>query len=126
MGLSCSKRNWLALSLAGLMTSSVYAAPYQIIDLGTLGGDTNFAFSLNELNEVVGSSSGRALEEDEVTDENPGEFCVSGTAVVLREYCVHAYLYRNDTITDLGQFDQALHRSKSFSLSTAMLQPPRR
>ena len=106
MGLSCSKRNWLALSLAGLMTSSVYAAPYQIIDLGTLGGDTNFAFSLNELNEVVGSSSGRALEEDEVTDENPGEFCVSGTGVVLREYCVHAYMYRNATITDLGQFDQ--------------------
>ena len=106
MGLSGSKRKCLALSLAALLSTNLYAAPYEIIDLGTLGGDTNFAFSLNDLNEVVGASSGRALEEDEITEENPGVFCVSGSAVLVREYCEHAYLYRNSTITDLGSFDQ--------------------
>lgn len=106
MGLSGSTRNWLAFSVALLLSTNINAAPYQIIELGTLGGEKNFAFSLNDINEVVGSSDGRALEEDEITDENPGVICVSGSSLVIREYCNHGYLYRNASIIDLGQFDQ--------------------
>ncbi len=106
MGFLGSKRNWLALMTASILTTTSYAAPYQIIDLGTLGGVKNFAFSLNDINEVVGISDGRVLEEDEITEENPGTFCNDGNAINVREYCNHAYLFRDNMIFDLGEFDQ--------------------
>jgi len=50
---------------------------YQIVDLGNLGGDSTEGFSINNAGDVVGNASGT-------------------------DFADHAYVYRNQQITDLG------------------------
>jgi len=93
----------MIMSLCFLMTTSYQAAPYTLIDLGTLGGIENFSFAINNLNEVTGYSDGKITAIDDLDEDNPVQVC---TAVDIensyKDYCNHAYLYTNETITDIG------------------------
>jgi len=66
----------LAVSLN--IASPLWAADnYEILDLGTLSGTKSEAFSINNLGDIVGNSSGADFSD-------------------------HAFVYRNQQITDLG------------------------
>ena len=95
----------LSLAFTSLLTIGIQSAPYEVIDLGSLGGIKNFAFGLNNLNEVVGNSDGELVPEDQVTEDNPASVCAEDGLPVYRTFCNHAYLYSNGVITDLGDYD---------------------
>jgi probable HAF family extracellular repeat protein len=79
------------LAFAMPQTANAYAM-YSITDLGTLGGDTSYAFGLNNLGQVVGASS-----------------VSSGTA--------HAYVWSDGQMTDLGTLGGAW--SRAFGINDA-------
>jgi len=84
-------------------TTITAASPYDLIDLGTLGGDDNFAFSINNLNEVTGNSSGAIIADELITEENPATNCQNSVGTIKkREFCSHGYLYTSNTLFDLG------------------------
>src|SRR3990172_2867667 len=77
------------IMVATLMSAQVASASpsSQLIDLGTLGGDSSYAVAINELGQVVGYSY-----------------------IASEEY--HAFLWENGAMTDLGtlggNFSQAV------------------
>src|SRR5438034_456718 len=69
----------LAAALCGVaITASALPSQYTIIDLGTLGGSQSFGLSINTAGQVAGISY---LSDNQV---------------------IHAFLYSNGTMTDLG------------------------
>ena len=86
----------------------VQAAPYELIDLGTLGGVENYAFAINEANEVTGYSDGQSIDAELVDAENFPPSCIlsDGTAG-YKDFCNHAYLFSNGVIADLGDLGAA-------------------
>ena len=113
MGFNCSKRHLAAFALAGLLTNSVYSAPYEIIDLGNFGGFKSVAFALNEINEVVGNADGAEIPQDQVDQDNLPPVCSNGVGLNFQEFCDHAFYYSNGVITDLG----VLNNDGSFAIS---------
>ena len=105
MGFVVNKRKLLAASVASFISLGAQAAPYDVIDLGTLGGIKNFAFAINGINEVVGTADGEIIPTDQISDDNPASTCLVGSAIFLREFCDQAYIFRNDAIAPLGQFN---------------------
>ncbi len=94
-----------ALAIAGLTVSS-QAAPYQLIDLGNLGGTENFAFAINNLNQVAGNANGAIVPADQITEESTIPSCQSVTGeIISREFCSHSYLYSNEVLINLGNLD---------------------
>ena len=108
-----NKRKRLTTIAASVVTIGAQAAPYEVVDLGTLGGIKNFAFGVNSLYEVVGSSDGEILLPEDVTEENPGNACLVASVILVQEFCDQAYIYRNDSLNGLGQ----LNLDGSFGLS---------
>jgi len=80
------KKSFLAQVLLTAITGVCNADTYTIVDLGTLGGKQSFAYSVNDANVVVGSSSGKA-------DSNN-----------ITPFSNHAYIATIEpvTMTDLG------------------------
>lgn len=94
--------------LFGLSASvSIQAAPYDVIDLGVFGdtGSYNFAFGINNLNQVVGNAEGALIPADQLTEGTVAETCLAGNIISVREFCNHAYFYEMALITDLGALD---------------------
>jgi probable HAF family extracellular repeat protein len=81
----------IGLAIAILCRTAQALSPYQITDLGTLGGSTSLAFGLNIHGDVVGSS-----------------ITASGAE--------HAFLYHNGAMSDLG----VLNSGDTFSRATAI------
>jgi len=99
------------------LTLPLVAAPYDLIDLGTsLGGERNYVYGINELDEVTGYSDGAIIPDDQVDTENPPSICqlANGTSA-YQEFCNHAYLYSNGVMTDLGDF--SLDRSFGIAIN---------
>ncbi len=108
MPIKWSNRLISIFSLTSLVAAiPVQAAPYEIIDLGNLGGVSNYSYSINELNEVTGSSDGQIIPNDEADEEDLPAICqLPNGETVYQEFCSHAYLYSNSVIIDLGDFAQ--------------------
>ena len=102
---------FLAVTIS--LSVQLFAAPYELIDLGTLGGEKNYAFALNNLQEVTGNVDGTLVPSDQVDENNPPASCTESTGNVLREFCSHAYFYSNGLLTDLGD----LGVKKSYGLA---------
>jgi len=98
------------------LTIPLVAAPYDLIDLGSLGGERNYVYGINELDEVTGYSDGAIIPDDQVDTENPPSICqlANGTSA-YQEFCNHAYLYSNGVMTDLGDF--SLDRSFGIAIN---------
>jgi uncharacterized membrane protein len=90
--------------IAMTCSSVVQAAPYEVIDLGTLGGNQNYAFSINNLNQVVGSSQG-AIVADDASDDATRRTCFVDNTITIREFCNHAYLFSGGILNDLGELN---------------------
>ena len=104
------------LIVTSTSASYVSAAPYELIDLGTLGGPDNYAFAINNVNDITGHSSGTIIPVDEVTEENPAVTCpASDGSLSLRIFCDHAYIFSGGVLTDLG--DLGLIRSHGFGIN---------
>ena len=76
----------LALSISA-MTSASLAAPYEVVDLGGLGGTMSVAFDVNQAGQVVGYAS-------VPSEENEGQFFA------------HAALFDESGNTDLGVYPE--------------------
>jgi len=97
-------------------TVPLVAAPYDLIDLGTLGGESNYVNGINELDEVTGYSDGAIIPDDQVDTENPPHICqLANGSAAYQEFCSHAYLYSNGIMTDLGDF--SLDRSYGIAIN---------
>lgn len=94
----------VSILVAGLtLLLPVQAAPYDLIDLGTLGGDVNFSFAINNLDQITGSSNGAEIPEDQIDENNPAASCPGTAGVVIkREFCNRGYLYSAGLLTDIG------------------------
>ncbi len=98
------------------ITIPVVAAPYDLIDLGSLGGVTNYSYGINEFNQVTGYSDGMIIPDDQIDSENPPEACQQPNGpFTFQEFCSHAYLYSDGVISDLG--DLGLNRSFGFAIN---------
>lgn len=73
----------LALSIATLVSTSV-AAPYEVVDLGGLGGTTSVVYDINEAGQAVGYANGPLNDEGE------------------REFFAHAVQFDDAGNIDLG------------------------
>ncbi|MRX26987.1 DUF3466 family protein [Kangiella sp. HZ709] len=69
---------------------TVAAAPYDVIELGDLGGEQSFGWGVNLQGDVVGYANGPLLTE-------------GGTE---REFNLHAFSFTNSVISDLGAFGE--------------------
>jgi len=112
-----SSRFIAAFNLIALYVSMpVQAAPYDLIDLGSLGGITNYSYGINELNEVTGFSLGALIASDLVDPDNLPPTCqLPDGSYAYHEFCYHAYLYSNGTNIDLG--DLGLGVSYGFAIN---------
>ncbi|MFT5451587.1 MAG: putative HAF family extracellular repeat protein [Enterobacterales bacterium] len=91
--------------ITGLAFSNVVqAAPYELIDLGTLEGINTYSFAINNLNEVTGTADGKIIPAE---DADPDNVCSDGS---FRTFCTHAFLYDAAGMNDLG----ALGDSRSY------------
>ncbi|HEU5156047.1 MAG TPA: hypothetical protein VFU43_03560 [Streptosporangiaceae bacterium] len=73
----------LTLTAGASSAATVRAAgEYQVIDLGTLGGESSYATAINDRGEVAGAS-----------------------AIALNDNTYHGFLWRNGAMIDLGLFD---------------------
>lgn len=95
----------LCLFLGMSASLSVTAAPYDVIDLGTLGGDFNYSYSINNLNQVVGYANGELVPIEDITEDSDVQTCVNGSIISIRTFCDHAYFFESGVITDLGTLD---------------------
>ncbi|MCP4411106.1 MAG: DUF3466 family protein [Gammaproteobacteria bacterium] len=107
------QRKWSGrlLAVIGILSQFLYipimAAPYELIDLGTLGGENNYVYGINGLDEATGFSDGTIISADQIDEENPPSVCqLSNGETAFQEFCNHAYLYSNGVMTDLGDFDE--------------------
>ncbi len=88
--------------------SSAWAAKdrvYEVIDLGTLGGNNSYATGINDSGEVVGGSAGRAFlyTDGTIQDIGPGrptDINNAGEVVINSEG--NAFLYSEGTLKNLG------------------------
>jgi uncharacterized membrane protein len=89
---------------AGLtFTTTLNAAPYDLIDLGTLGGLESYAIGINSANQITGASGGPEIADEDIAEDNPAAQCpLSDGRTFFREFCRHAFLYDNGVMTDLG------------------------
>ncbi|WP_018624706.1 DUF3466 family protein [Kangiella aquimarina] len=71
-------------SLLTLTSGLVLSAPYDVVDLGGLGGNYSVAFGINEQGVAVGTANGPLDENDE------------------REFNAHAVLFNESFTSDLG------------------------
>ncbi|NVK23204.1 MAG: DUF3466 family protein [Kangiellaceae bacterium] len=85
----------LASSIA-FASAATLAAPYEVIDLGNLGGDQSVAYAINEAGQVVGTANGP------VTDS-------------VREFTSHAVLFA-DVNVDLGTLNEGI-RSEALDIN---------
>ncbi len=117
MQIKCCTRLFTSLTIAIIIAiGSMQAAPYELIDLGTLGGEQNFSFQINNLDEVTGYSDGRAIPEDEVDENNPPAVCRDSDGFFInKEFCDQAYIYSNGELTGLG--DLGLSYSYGFAIN---------
>jgi len=107
-----------SLILGLSITTPLQAAPYELIDLGTLGGTDNFSFAINNLDEVTGNSDGAIVPDDEIDDNNPPDVCTNTSGQSFnRVFCTHAYFYSNATLTDLGNLGDS--RSYGFGINNS-------
>ena len=97
------------------LSVQTFAAPYDLVDLGTLGGDNNYAFAVNNLEEVTGNSNGVLVTEDQVDENNLPDVCAESNGNFVRDFCSHAYLYSNGLLNDLG--DLGISKSYGFSIN---------
>lgn len=81
----------LLASLLTLSTGLALSAPYDIVDLGSLGGDQAYAFGINNNGTAVGYANGP------LKDDGSGD----------REFGLHAASYINGVANDLGAFGEA-------------------
>ena len=108
MRIKCCTRLLTSLTIATTIATTltlgvVQAAPYELIDLGTLGGKQNFSFQINNLDEVTGYSDGRTIPDDEIDENNPSPLCTGDDGLsVSKEFCHQAYLFSNGELTELG------------------------
>ncbi|MCP4273580.1 MAG: DUF3466 family protein [Gammaproteobacteria bacterium] len=107
------QRKWFGrlLAVIGLLSQLLYiplmAAPYDLIDLGTLGGENNYVYGINGLDEATGFSDGTVIPDDQIDTENLPSVCqFSNGQLAYQEFCNHAYLYSNGVMSDLGDFDE--------------------
>ena len=101
----CFSRHALAvLFMSVISAQSISAAPYDVVDLGTLGGDSNFAYAINNLNEVVGTAEGVIITDD----QTPSYVCLDGSTITFREFCTHGYLFQNNMLIDIGGLDASV------------------
>ncbi len=78
-----------------------------MIDLGTLGGEKHYVYSINGLDEATGFSDGTIIPDDQIDTENPPSVCqLANGDSAYQEFCNHAYLFSNGVMTDLGDFDE--------------------
>jgi len=101
------QKNWFKkLFISSLLLTPVsQAAPYELIDLGTLGGSENYSFQINENNEIAGYSDSVAVPDDQIDENNPLPTCTDALGSLLnKEFCSHAYMYSNGELSDLGDF----------------------
>jgi probable HAF family extracellular repeat protein len=82
----------LVISAFLLTGRSLVATPYQITDLGTLGGTTSYAFGVNIHGDVAGSSTTASGAE-------------------------HAFLYHNGAMTDLGVLNTGDTFSRAYGIN---------
>lgn len=78
----------LIASLLSLSVGTVAAAPYEIIDLGTLSGDQSFGFGINSQGDTVGYANGPLVAGSDTE----------------REFNLHGFSNVNGVNTDLGAF----------------------
>jgi probable HAF family extracellular repeat protein len=88
------KTAFTALVIAALLLSgrSLLATPYQITDLGTLGGTISYAFGVNIHGDVAGSSTTPSGAE-------------------------HAFLYHNGVMSDLGVLNAGDTFSRAYGIN---------
>jgi probable HAF family extracellular repeat protein len=99
--------------ISGLTLSNVVqAAPYELVDLGTLEGINTYSFAINNLNEVTGTADGVIIPAAEIDPDNLPQLCSDGN---YRNFCTHAFLYNDAGMNDLGDLDGAT--SYAFSVN---------
>ncbi|MCP3674169.1 MAG: DUF3466 family protein [Gammaproteobacteria bacterium] len=106
-----------SLTIATIIAiGSAQAAPYKLIDLGTLGGEHNFSFQVNNFDEVTGYSDGPIIPDDEIDEDNPPASCTDSDGVLVnKEFCNNAYIFSNGDLTGLG--DLGLPYSFGFAIN---------
>ncbi|GAA0213331.1 hypothetical protein GCM10009123_20740 [Kangiella japonica] len=91
----------LALSIATLVSTSM-AAPYEVVDLGGLGGTTSVVYDINEAGQAVGYANGPLNDEGE------------------REFFAHAVQFDDSGNVDLGTLENGTS-SEAVGINDAMV-----
>ena len=117
MRIKCCTRLLTSLTITTIVAvGAVQAAPYELIDLGSFGGEHNFSFQINDLDEVTGYSDARTIPDDEVDENNPPALCTDSDGFVInKEFCNQAYIFSNGELTGLG--DLGLPYSYGFGIN---------
>jgi len=98
------KNSYIRLLISTFITgltfsNAIQAAPYELIDLGTLEGLNTYSFAINNHNEVTGTADGPVIAAADIDPDNLPAFCSDGS---FREFCTHAFLYSDSGMIDLG------------------------